>query len=373
MIAAPFGGNKMIRTLALAASLSFAVAAAQAQQTDPAPLSYKTQEGDFIAHDFHFGSGETMPELRLHYTTVGQPQRDAKGHVTNAVLVLHGTGGDGHQFERPFFGNVLFGAGGLLDASRYFIVMPDSIGHGKSSKPSDGMHAHFPQYDYDDMVKAQYRLLTEGLKVDHLRLIMGTSMGCMHGFVWGETYPDFMDALQPMACLPVALVGRNWLWRSMVMEAIKNDPDWQGGEYKQQPRAALQVAEDMLLIAGSAPHQMQKALPTAEKVVARLDSAQKNAQQTLDANDFLYQINASRNYNPSPKLGLIKAPMMWINSADDFINPPELGIAEQEVKKITKGHFVLLPISDKTFGHGTHTHADTWHDYLAQLLKESAH
>ncbi len=334
---------------------------------------YKATEGEFLAHDFKFRSGEQLAQLRLHYRTLGKPMRDANGYVTNAVLLLHGTGGSGQQFLAPQFADELFGPGQPLDLSHYFIVAPDGIGHGQSSKPSDGMHAHFPQYDYDDMVLAHHLLLTEGLGVQHLRLIFGTSMGCMHAFVWGETYPAFMGALMPMACLPVQIAGRNRLWRKMLMDAIRNDPDWKEGEYKEEPTRALRTAQGLLAIAGSAPLMMQKRLPTqeaADKYVA--DSVELRI-ASLDANDLLYQVNASRNYDPSPHLETISAPVMWINSADDFINPPELGIAERQSKRLKHGTFVLIPISENTHGHGTHTWAAVWQEYLKQILNQSAH
>ena len=331
----------------------------------------KPQEGDYIAKNFVFESGEKLPDLRLHYTTLGKPVRNAEGRVTNAVLILHGTGGTGHQFLLPIYAGVLFGAGELLDAGKYYIILPDGIGHGKSSKPSDGLRAHFPHYDYDDMVRAQHLLVTEGLHVNHLRLVTGTSMGCMHTFVWGETYPDFMDALMPLACLPVPIAGRNRLWRKMAMEAITSDPEWKGGDYTTEPVEALRTWINMLLLVAGSPLQMQKTLPTRDAADAFLDEQYKSRIPTLDANDILYQVAASRNYDPSGKLGEIKAPVMWIKSADDFINPPELGISQEEVKKIPRGKFVLLPISDQTYGHGTHTHAAAWKQYLAELLKES--
>jgi len=330
-------------------------------------------EGDYVAKNFKFRSGETMPELRLHYTTLGKPVRDAQGRVTNAILILHGTGGSGQQFLQPQFAGELFGPGQLLDASRYFIILPDGIGHGKSSKPSDGLHAHFPQYDYDDMVAAHHQLLSEGLGVNHLHLILGTSMGCMHSFVWGETYPDFMDALMPLACQPVQIAGRNRIWRKMVMDAIRNDPEWKGGEYSAEPQQALRTALDFLLIAGSTPLYMQKNLPTRDAADKYLDDFFKTRMAGLDANDFLYQVNASRNYDPSPSLEKITAHVMYINSADDFINPPELGIAEHEIKRVKRARFVLLPISDETRGHGTHTRAMVWKQYLAELLEKSTH
>src|SRR5277367_4698702 len=354
-------------TAALAA-IAFVVLAAAGQQV-PAPA---TAEGDFVVHNFQFHSGESLPEVRLHYTTLGQPVRDAQGRTTNAVLILHGTGGSGQQFLQPYFAGELFGPGQLLDATRYFIILPDGIGHGKSSKPSDALHAHFPQYDYDDMVAAQHLLVTEGLGVQHLRLILGTSMGCMHSFVWGETYPDFMDALMPMACLPVQLAGRNRLWRKMLIDAIRSDPAYQDGEYKTEPKDGLRTAEDLLVIAGSAPLVMQKSFSTRDAADKYADTLDQRA-AALDANDLLYQVSASRNYDPGPQLENITVPVMWINSADDFINPPELAIAEKQAPRLKNGTFILLPISDLTHGHGTHTWAVAWQSYLKQLLDKSAH
>ncbi len=329
------------------------------------------REGDFVIRDFRFASGETLAELRIHYLTLGERARDPAGGVTNAVLILHGTGGSGRQFLAPQFAGVLFGAGALLDTARYYVILPDGIGHGRSSKPSDGLRARFPRYDYDDMVAAQHRLLTEHLGVRHLRLVMGTSMGGMHTWVWGETYPDFMDALMPLACLPVRIAGRNRLWRQMVKEAIRNDPEWKGGDYAAQPRAALGTALDLLLIAGSAPLQMQSSLATPDSADRYLQRAFASRMPELDANDLLYQVDASRNYDPSPRLGAIQAPVVFVNSADDFINPPELGIAEREIRKVKRGRFVLLPASDQTRGHGTHTWPVFWQQYLAELLEQS--
>jgi homoserine O-acetyltransferase len=351
----------------LAASFLVTVASARPQMTAPA-----TTEGDFIVHNFKFHSGESLPDVRLHYTTLGKPVRDAQGRTTNAVLILHGTGGSGHQFLAPYFAGELFGPGQPLDATRYFMVLPDGIGHGQSSKPSDGFHAHFPQYDYDDMVALHYKLLNDGLGVNHLRLIFGTSMGCMHSFVWGETYPDFMDALMPMACLPVQIAGRNRLWRKMVMDGIRTDPEWKGGDYTTEPPQGLRIALDFLIIAGSAPLPMQKSVPTRDDADKYLDKYFHDRISGLDANDFVYQVDASRNYDPSPQLEKIKAPVMWINSGDDFINPPELGIAEREVKRLKNGRFILIPASEQTFGHGTHTHAALWKEHLVELLRESA-
>ncbi|HKD22896.1 MAG TPA: alpha/beta fold hydrolase [Rhizomicrobium sp.] len=359
----------MIRIiLALAAALVFACTTAASAADAPPPGA---REGDFVVKNFHFRSGETLPELRLHYTTIGTPERDAKGHVTNAVLVLHGTGGDGYQFFRPQFASVLFVPGGLFDPAHMFAILPDDIGHGKSSKPSDGLHARFPHYDYDDMVAAEHALVHDGLHVDHLRLVMGTSMGCMHTFLWGEAYPADMDALMPLACLPVQIAGRNRMWRKMVIDGIKADPAWMGGEYKTEPPMAQRIIIDMLMIAGSAPHQMQKSYPTRDATDTFVDETVARNMKTVDANDTLYAVDSSRNYDPSGQLDKIVAPMTWINSADDFINPPELGIAQAEVKKIKHGKFVLIPISEQTHGHGTHTYAAVWKDYLAALLKET--
>ena len=330
-------------------------------------------EGDFVVKNFKFRSGETLPELRLHYATLGKPARNAAGRVTNAVLILHGTGGSGQQFLQQQFAGELFGPGQLLDANRYFIILPDGLGHGKSSKPSDGLHARFPQYDYDDMVAAHHLLLSEGLGVNHLRLILGTSMGCMHSLVWGETYPVFMDALMPLACQPVQVAGRNRIWRKMVMDAIRDDPEWKGGDYKLEPQQGLRTALDLLLLAGSAPLYMQNTLPTRDAADKYLDDYFKTRMPGLDANDLLYAVNASRNYDPSLQLEKIVAHVMYINSADDFINPPELGMAEREIKKVKNARFVLIPISDETRGHGTHTRAVVWKQYLAELLEKSAH
>jgi len=336
-----------------------------------APLP-PTQEGDVVLRDFRFASGESLAELRLHYTTLGTPQRDAAGHVSNAVLILHGTGGDGHQFLRPQFAAVLFAPGGLLDATRYYIVLPDGIGHGKSSKPSDGLHARFPHYAYTDMVAAQYRLLSEGLHVDHLRLLLGTSMGCMHAFMWGEAHGEFVDALMPLACLPAQIAGRNRMWRRMIIDAISSDPAWQGGDYRTPPLAGLRTAADLLMIAGSAPALWQAQYPDRDAADQRVSEYVATQLQELDANDLMYQVAASRDYDPSAQLASIRVPLMWVNSADDFINPPELGIAERAVTRIPRGKFILLPVSERTHGHGTHTWAVAWQDHLRELLAESA-
>ena len=358
--------------IGLAVSIGFAIttcAAAQAQTEASVPHT----EGSYVVKNFKFDDGETMDSLRLHYTTLGTPVRDKSGRVTNAILILHGTGGDGHQFFRPQFANVLFVPGGLLDIKKYYIILPDDIGHGKSSKPSDGMRTAFPNYDYTDMVRGEHEIVTKALKVNHLRLVMGTSMGCMHSFMWGEMYPDEMDALMPLACEPTQIAGRNRMWRKMIIDAIRSDPTWDGGNYKTQPLAGLRVAVDMLLIAGSAPQQLQKDYPTAVEADKFLADETTQYFSELDANDFLYQVGSSRDYDPSAKLESIKAPVMWVNSEDDFINPPFMGIAEDFAKRIPHCTYVVIPASMQTHGHGTHTWAAVWHDQMAQLLKESEH
>ena len=327
-------------------------------------------EGDCTLKDFHFQSGETLPALRLHYTTLGTPARDSGGTVRNAVLILHGTSGDGKAFLREQFAGQLFGPGQLLDAATHYIILPDNIGHGKSSRPSDGPHMRFPKYTYDDMVRAQHDLLTECLKVDHLRLVMGTSMGGMHTWVWGYTYPDFMDALMPLASLPVEIAGRNRMLRKMGIDAIMSDPEWKSGEYTAQPRG-LTGAIDVLIFMVSSPLQMQKEAPTREKAEAMLDALVQRYKTLLDANDLIYQFDSSRNYNPYPHLGEIKAPLYAVNSADDQVNPPELGILDEAIKRVPHGRYILLPITPETRGHGTHSLPAIWGKYLAELLAAS--
>src|SRR2546422_1749064 len=328
-------------------------------------------EGDFTIRNFKFTAGETLPELRLHYRTIGNPEKDAQGKTTNAVLIMHGTTGSGAQFvPRPEFADELFGEGQPLDATKFFIVLPDGIGHGKSSKPSDGLHAKFPHYGYIDMVEAQYRLLTEGLGVNHARLVMGTSMGGMHTWLWGEAHPDFMDALMPLPSLPIQISGRNRAWRRMIIDAIRNDPAWEGGEYKTQP-PSLRTAAEMLWFMSSNPVLRQKEAPTLAKTDEVLDKFVDQIVKADDANDVLYAVEASRDYDPGPNLEKIRAPLLAINFADDLINPPELGILEREIKRVPHGRAIVIPLSDKTRGHGSHTLAALWEDELARFLKES--
>jgi homoserine O-acetyltransferase len=332
--------------------------------------TWPTAEGTVLLPSFRFGTGETLPQLKLHYLTLGTLHRNAAGQVDNAVLLLHGTGGNAHSLMNPLFSNELFGPGQPLDIAKYFLILPDDIGHGESSKPSDGLHAHFPAYDYDDMVRSQ-RMMLDAMKIDHLRLILGTSMGCMQSFVWGETYPGFADALAPFACLPVEIAGRNRMMRYMAIEAIKHDPAWLGGEYKTEPAEGLRTANEMIFIMGSSPLQMQKQTPTRELAEEYVDRSLARAVAATDANDLIFYVNASRNYDPSPNLEKITTPVLWINSADDFINPPELGIAEAMVKRMPHARFILIPISDATRGHGTHTVAAVWKDCLAEFMKDS--
>ena len=333
-----------------------------------APAFPSPVPGDFVIKSFTFESGKTLPELKIHYVTIGKPEKNKDGMVTNAVLILHGTGGSHAQFLGRGFGGVLFGKGQLLDAEKYFIVIPDNIGHGDSSKPSNGLHARFPHYCYHDMINAQYRLLTEKLGVNHVRLMMGTSMGGMHSWLWGEMYPDFMDALMPLASLPMEISGRNRYFRRMMMDPIKNDPDWHDGEYKTQPIRGLTAAIYTLIMMGSSPLQMQKQMPSKATADSAFDATMKARLASTDANDLLYQVDASRDYDPQPKLETIKAKLLAVNSADDAVNPPELGIVEKEIKRVRYGRFVLLPITEETRGHGTHTIAAIWQKYLADLL-----
>ncbi len=336
--------------------------------TFPSPV-----EGNYTIPNFTFDDGERLPELRIHYYTLGTLRTDASGH-SNAVLIMHGTGGSGKQFLTPpeRFAGVLFSPGGLLDANKYFIILPDDIGHGQSSKPSDGMRANFPHYDYHDMVIAEHALVSDGLHVNHLRLVMGTSMGCMHSWMWGEAYPAMMDALMPLACLPIEISGRNRVWRDMEMDLITSSPDYNGGDYTAQP-FGLKAANDMTWFVGSAPLYDQSIMPSRDTADAYFKSRLSQMPAGLDANDVLYQVASSRDYNPEALLGSIQAAVMAVNSADDQINPPELHVVEREIGKVKHAKFVLLPITPQTRGHGTHTLPLVWQKYLAQLLAETAH
>lgn len=327
-------------------------------------------EGDAVFSDFAFGSGEKLSELKIHYTSLGTPKRDKDGNITNAVMILHGTGGTGKQFFQPHFANELFGPGQVLDTARYFIILPDNIGHGQSSKPSDGLRMAFPKYDYDDMVKAQYRLVTEKLGIKKLKLILGTSMGCMHGFVWATRYPDAVEKLAPFACLPVEIAGQNRMWRKLSMDAIKADPAWNDGNYTSPPLAGLRTAASLSMIAGANPLALQAQFPSREAAEKNTDEAFQRTASRNDANDILYQLDSSRTYNPWPNLEKIRTPILWINSADDFINPSNYGITELAMARMPTAKFILIPASSETKGHGTHTWAKFWKDDLARLLAQ---
>jgi len=348
----------------LATSLLAALFAARAVSANyPPPV-----EGDFLIRDFRFASGESLPELRLHYRTFGTPRADAHGVVRNAVLILHGTGGSGASLVRAEFAGELFGPGQPLDAARFFIVLPDGIGHGKSSKPSDGLHARFPRYGYQDMVEAEFRLLTQGLRVNHARLVMGTSMGGMHTWLWGEQHPQFMDTLMPLASLPTQVSGRNRVWRRLVIDAIRNDPAWQGGEYRTQP-PSLRTAIEMIWLVGSSPVLRQQEAPTRAQADQVIDSYVNEYMKTEDANDILYAVDASHDYDPGPALEKIEAPLLAINSADDLVNPPELQILEREIRRVPHGRAIVIPFSERTHGHGSHTYAVLWRQELEELLQ----
>ena len=324
-------------------------------------------QGDYVARNFRFTSGESLAEVKLHYTTLGSPRRDVNGVVRNAVMVLHGTGGTGRAFLSATFGGELFGPGKLLDTARYYVVLPDGLGHGGSSKPSDGLHAKFPRYTYDDMVRAQYLLLTEQLKVNHLRLVMGTSMGCMHAWVWGYTYPGFVDGLVPLACAPTQIAGRNRMIRTMIVDNIRNDPEWKGGEYTAPP-GSLKPALEFLFLMTSAPLVQHRQAPTRDAADSTIRRYVEQQFRTTDANDMVYQFESSREYDPSSHLEQVTAPVLAINSADDFVNPPELGLVERLMPRVRNGRFVLIPTSDKTRGHATHSVPAVWGDYLRDFL-----
>jgi homoserine O-acetyltransferase len=361
-----------LRALFAACTALLLAAPAPAQPAPPIDYAARLHDGDALLRDFHFVSGERLAELRIHYATLGTPHRDSSGAIDNAVMILHGTGGTGRQFLAPQFAGELYGPGQPLDIRRFYVILPDDIGHGKSSKPSDGLRMHFPRYDYDDMVEAERRMLVEGLGVARLRLLMGTSMGCMHGFLWAESHPDFARAIMPLACLPVALAGHNRMWREAAIEGIRQDPAWRGGDYASEPVQGLRTAETVLQIAGFAPLYLQKAYPTREAADAYIKERIDRGIAALDANDLIYQLDASRNYNPWPGLERISAPLVWVNSEDDFINPPGYGIAEDAARRMKTGRYVLVRATSDTRGHGTHTSAKFWRQELIDLLARTA-
>jgi len=339
-------------------ALALALTALPALADYPAP-----KEGAWVVRDFRFHTGEVLPELRLHYTTVGAP-------TGQPVLILHGTTGSGTGMLTPTFAGELFGPGQPLDASRYYIILPDAIGTGKSSKPSDGLRTKFPRYNYDDMVDAQHRLVTEHLGVRHLRLVLGNSMGGMQTWIWAQKYPQFMDIAVPMASLPTEMSGRNWMMRRLIIDSIRNDPEWMGGNYTKQPRS-LQFASVFFAVGTNGGNQgLYKVAPTREKADALLNQ-RLSAPFRGDANDHLYQWDSSRDYNPSPGLERIRATLLVINSADDERNPPELGVLDREIKRVKNGRVLLIPGSEETFGHGTTGRAKFWAKELAEVLQSA--
>ena len=325
------------------------------------------REDDFILKDYCFASGETLPELKLHYRTMGVPQRNAAGKIVNGVLLLQGNTGTGENWLRPSLADELYGPGQPLDASDYFIIMQDAIGRGGSSKPSDGLRGNFPHYRYADMVDSGYRLISEGLGVAHLRLVIGSSMGGMHAWLWAEAYPDLMDGVIPISCQPVEISGRNWLGRRAAAEAIRNDPDWNGGFYDKNPTHYVYSAAGNFGV--ESPTRIQEMAPTLAAADAlyekRLEDARKG-----DANNQLWAIEAIRDYNPEPDLDKIKAKVMLINDAEDHANPPELGTVERAMKRVKQGRYVLIPAGPDTHGHFSHFYAKLWKPYLIQFLAE---
>jgi homoserine O-acetyltransferase len=355
----------VISRLVAVALLTVATASSARAQSYPPPA-----EGSFIAKNFKFESGETLAEVKLHYWTVGTPRKEADGIVRNAVLILHGTGGNGRGFLTEGYAGRLFGKGQILDAEKYFIILPDNVGHGGSSKPSDGLRMKFPKYRYADMVKLQQLLVSEGLGLTRLRLVMGTSMGAMHAWMWGYMFPEFADGLMPLASNPVEIAGRNRLWRKALVDAIVTDPEWNGGNYTQQPRG-MASAIGFLLMATSVPLQWQRQFPTAEAADKYLASQVASRMKTSDANDMIYYFRASEDYNPAPYLDRITRPLLAINSADDFVNPPELPMMQNLITRVKQGRFVLIPISDDTRGHGTHSLPQIWGPELDKFLKDT--
>lgn len=322
-------------------------------------------EGDWIVTDFRFHTGETLPQLKLHYTTLGAPTGEP-------VIIMHGTAQSSAAMLAPGFAGALFGPGQPLDASHYYIIMPDVIGAGKSSKPSDGMHRHFPRYDYQDILDAQYRLVTEHLGVKHARLVLGYSMGGMQTWMWAEQHPQFMDVAVPMASLPIEMSGRNWMMRRLVVDSIKNDPEWMGGDYVKQPRSAQFAAVFFGISTSGGSRAYQRLAPTRAQADALIDQ-RLAAPFAADANDFLYQWESSADYNPSADLEKISAVLLAINSADDERNPPELGVLEAELKRIKNASAYVIPGSPTTSGHGTGLQASLWQKQLAEVLKSAPH
>ena len=357
--------TKTFTAVLVMALVTALASSAVAQYADPQP-------GDYIIRDFKFNSGETLPELVMHYETIGRPVRDKHGVMRNAVLILHGTTGSVGNFRGRSWAGELYGPGQPLDAAKHFLIIVDNIGHGQSSKPSDGLRAKFPKYGYLDMIEAQYRLLNDGLAVNHLRLVIGTSMGGMHAWLWGSLHPDYMDALMPLASLPTQISGRNRMWRRIIIDAVRYSPDWNDGDYQTQPSGLRTVAQMMYLMGDNALRRIRQAptLAEADRQFDRAVSGYLN-RPTFDANDVMYAFSASQDYDPGPGLEKIQAHLTAINFADDLINPPEQGVLMREIKRVPHGKAIIYPLSDDTVGHGTHTRARVWKQHLIQLLKDS--
>ena len=354
-----------MRTLPLLLAAAFALIASPA-----AAQPWTGKPGDVILKDFHFASGESLPALKMHYETLGTPHRGKDGAIDNAVMVLHGTGGSGRQFVSPQFADGLYGPGAPLDLAKFFVILPDNLGHGESAKPSDGLKMAFPKYDYADMVEAQRRMLVEGLGVKSLQLILGTSMGCMHAFVWGEAHPGFAKRLAPFACQPIPIAGLNRAWRKLAIDGIMADPAWNQGNYTAEPEQGLRTAASLLMVAGANPLAVQAQYPTRALAETYAAEAFARTIANRDANDLIYQLDSSRTYDPSAALEKITVPVLWINSSDDFINPPGYGVTGPAAGRMPRARFILIEGTAETRGHGTHTWAKFWKDDLAKLMAE---
>jgi homoserine O-acetyltransferase len=360
--------SNVLRLVTGAAILGIACSAGEAGQMQRPPSPWQATEGDYTIAAFHFRSGESLPALKIHYSTLGTPRRDGKGHVTNAIMLLHGTGGTGKGFTSAAFGNEVYGPGQPFDISRYFILLPDDIGHGQSSKPSDGLKAAFPKYDYADMVDAEHALAGH-LGIEKFELIGGQSMGCMHSFMWGIAYPDAVKRLLPLACTPTAIGGRNRMFRKMIIESIRSDPAYLGGNYTSEPQYGLREAAFVETFSVTTAGSLQRQYPTREAADARVNQMLSSVPRT-DANDLIWMFDASRNYNPEPDLGKIKAKLLWINSADDFVNAPDAGLVARMQAKLRPDQYRVIPTGPDTVGHGTTMRPKFWKEWVADFMRD---
>jgi len=358
-----FKSNALRAALCLGFAALIGIGAAHAETA-----SVPEKASDFIAHNFHFSDGAVLPEVRIHYVTIGTPKRDAQGQIVNGVLLMHGTTGTSQEFLTPLMRNELFAPGQPLDAQRYFVVIPDGLGRGGSSKPSDGMGNAFPHYGYNDVVEANHQMLVDGLHLTHLRLVLGVSMGGMQTWIWGERYPDMADALMPIVSQPIAIAGRNWLWRQMVISAIRNDPDWHNGAYTTQPTQWRRMMPIFSVLTVN-PARLQEQAPTRQAATDLYDNLVQQASKN-DANDVLYWFESAKDYDPSAQLSKIRAKVLAVNFADDLLNATDLGVMQRLIPLVPKGRFVEVPESDQSYGHQTQTHPEKWKSYLAQLLNE---